>query len=1229
LEPPAPAWPASQSKIRFDAGYEPVVAGKRLFIASMVCDRLSAYDTETGNELWRFYADGPIRLAPLAWKDNVYVVSDDGHLHCLDAASGQRRWSVRGGPDCRRLLGNQRLTSAWPARGGPVLWEEDDGRKATIYFAAGVWPFMGTFLHAVDAESGKTVWTNSGSGSTYLAQQHYSPAFAGVAPQGYLAATPDLLLVSGGRTVPAAYDRKTGKLLYYNPSSRALGKDAGGYEVTVAGEYFFNQGCLYTLADGKPILKTPAQILGERVLAATKKGVDLYELQPFGRDETVKDKYGKTHKVPRYRFPRTHQIELATPVKRFYCLAGARAYAGGEKGLIAAIDLPPLDRPGLSWSARVEGEAWSMVPADGKLLVTTTTGKVYCFGEEPAGRVLTHSLPAGAVDRDQPMPGDGGYAMVWGLGERAFDRLMELAADYHVIGIDPDAALVASLRHRLDRAGVYGRRVHLLAGDPLAMRLPPYLASRIELGDLQAAGLGRGAQFAQGLFHCLRPYGGKASAAAEAGDLAALSRAVASADLPGAGVESAAGALEVVRDGPLAGSAPWTHENADVANTVVSRDRLVKPPLGLLWFGGPSHDDILPRHGHGPSPQIIGGRAFIQGPHVLRCVDVYTGRLLWQREFKDVGKFYNSTRHQPGANEIGSNFVSLADGVYIVFGRDCLRLDPSTGKTLREFKLPCGAGEEAPHWGYLGVYENVLLAGSTPVAIRGDGRKTPLNLFDNAPYASSSRCLVAMDRHDGRVLWTRRADQAFRHNAIAAGAGRVFCIDGFSPVALGLLKRIKKAPEEPVTLRALNVRTGRVVWETSEKVSGTWLGYSAEHDVLLEGGSPGKDRAKDETTSHLAAYRGSDGGRLWQEQIKYVGRPMLHGKTIYTDGLALDLLTGKPRTRLCPITGKTVPWTFTRNYGCNTPIAGQHLLLFRSAAAGFYDLLHDSGTGNWGGFKSSCTSNLIPADGVLTALDYTRTCTCSYQNQCSLALTTMPDVEEWTFQSWTKLAGPVRRVGVNFGAPGDWRSQEGTLWLDWPSVGGKSPALGVQVEGKPAYLRRHALDIAGPARQVAACGIENARSVRIALYPTAKDEKKDKYTEKEEDKYRVRDEDDDDEDDDDAFADKGKAIDKAADKNADKSQDPNPAEAQPQERSYTVRLYFAELSDLEPGRRVFDVAVQGQTVLRGFDPAREAGGPGKTVMREISNVRAVADLKVELTPLRGQTLLCGIEVIAE
>ena len=84
-------------------------------------------------------------------------------------------------------------------------------------------------------------------------------------------------------------------------------------------------------------------------------------------------------------------------------------------------------------------------------------------------------------------------------------------------------------------------------------------------------------------------------------------------------------------------------------------------------------------------------------------------------------------------------------------------------------------------------------------------------------------------------------------------------------------------------------------------------------------------------------------------------------------------------------------WTWARTYGCNTPAASENLLTFRSGAAGYYDLCNDGGTGNLGGFRSGCTNNLIVAGGLLTAADYTRTCTCSYQNQASLALVPMPD----------------------------------------------------------------------------------------------------------------------------------------------------------------------------------------------------------------------------------------------
>ncbi len=67
LAPPKPAWPASQNRLQFDASYEPVVAGKTIFVGSMVSDSVTAYDIETGIEKWRFYTAGPVRFAPVVY----------------------------------------------------------------------------------------------------------------------------------------------------------------------------------------------------------------------------------------------------------------------------------------------------------------------------------------------------------------------------------------------------------------------------------------------------------------------------------------------------------------------------------------------------------------------------------------------------------------------------------------------------------------------------------------------------------------------------------------------------------------------------------------------------------------------------------------------------------------------------------------------------------------------------------------------------------------------------------------------------------------------------------------------------------------------------------------------------------------------------------------------------------------------------------------------------------
>ena len=195
-----------EQRLQFDAGYEPVVLDKSMFIASSRDDSVTALDTETGKPRWQFFAEGPIRFAPVAWRDRVFFGSDDGCLYCLDSVSGKVTWKFRAVPSQRKVLSGGRMISLWPVRGGPVLHDE------RIYFAAGVWPFEGVFIYCIDAATGKVVWRNDEASFVYGQHPHDAKAMGGVTPQGYLVVAGDDLVVPCGQAMPARFNLQTGKL---------------------------------------------------------------------------------------------------------------------------------------------------------------------------------------------------------------------------------------------------------------------------------------------------------------------------------------------------------------------------------------------------------------------------------------------------------------------------------------------------------------------------------------------------------------------------------------------------------------------------------------------------------------------------------------------------------------------------------------------------------------------------------------------------------------------------------------------------------------------------------------------------------------------------------------------------------------------------------------------------------------------------------------------------------
>jgi len=577
--------PAFQNKrLQFDAGYEPVVLGKRMFVASTVNDSVTALDTETGDVCWRFYTQGPVRCAPVANKDRVYFGSDDGRLYCVGAADGKLKWTFRAVPSARRLLGNRRMISAWPVRGGPVL--KDD----VVYFAAGVWPFEGVYIYALDANTGKVVWLNDSAGFLYGKHPHGADAMGGVTPQGYLVVQGDELIVPCGSAYPAVLDRQSGQLKEFQ-------------------------------------LPVPGRLPGGWFTAsrAVRRGEEERPERNVVFDKDINSE--------------RHEDKL---------------YVGhGEPGICTRITMGERTLAFSDGFPGIDGQIHTMLVADGKLFAVTRDGWIHCFGPEPpVGQVDLFPFRPGVADPPagewmqaarqilNAADTDQGYALSLGVSSGQLIEAMVRQSDLHVIVLEGDVTAAEAFRLRLDEMGLYGTRVAVLTDTP-ASDLPPFFASLVFAESLRDGMWGRDNQeFAHGLA-TLRPYGGTASfPAGKLLDKALDGWETTPVRPPATDWIVKKGSLtSVTRAGPLPGATDYT------GGWKANFDAFVRAPLGVLWYG-----DEVGVFKRSPQPQIVGGVMRVvdkqwtdypqtRPPYKLSRVtyqDVYTGRVLSAGEVAKV-----------------------------------------------------------------------------------------------------------------------------------------------------------------------------------------------------------------------------------------------------------------------------------------------------------------------------------------------------------------------------------------------------------------------------------------------------------------------------------------------------------------------------------------------------------------------------------------------------------------
>ena len=174
----------------------PVVAGEMVFIADRT-GRVRAL-TAHGESVWEAFTGGPVYYPPAVANDRLYVGSADGRVYAFEARTGRRLWAYRVAPQDRWIPVYGRLISRWPVSGGIAV--END----TVYAAAGITHYDGTYVVALDAVTGALKAQNSTSGT--LSEEVNS----GVSLQGNLTIVDkELRFLAGGTYETARYDLST------------------------------------------------------------------------------------------------------------------------------------------------------------------------------------------------------------------------------------------------------------------------------------------------------------------------------------------------------------------------------------------------------------------------------------------------------------------------------------------------------------------------------------------------------------------------------------------------------------------------------------------------------------------------------------------------------------------------------------------------------------------------------------------------------------------------------------------------------------------------------------------------------------------------------------------------------------------------------------------------------------------------------------------------------------
>jgi outer membrane protein assembly factor BamB len=355
----------------------PIIADRRVFLASSDEHVLYALKAKTGEMLWQYDFDARIDSPPTAYEGLVLTGCRDGSVVALRAADGALVWHFLAAPGERMIVSRGGLESTWPVHGSVLVVDD------TVYFAAGKSSYLdgGLRFYGLEPHTGRRIVeavleTRNADGSQTLDDQ---------AVDGFLN---DILSSNGERLfmrnqiLDKTGRPQTGRITHLHSPDGYLSSDTTSRFVWTYAPLFTSphQGAFFDVRLSR-VLFPSGRILVE----------DDETIYGFGQNHYTKMTTDPGGTFALFACPKKSDVPLDRTARQYRSLALAGKHHVQFK-----------------WWKRIPIQAWAMVKTKDILFVAGPRGSSSVSPDALAGKapglLLAVSPDNGAILKETPLP---------------------------------------------------------------------------------------------------------------------------------------------------------------------------------------------------------------------------------------------------------------------------------------------------------------------------------------------------------------------------------------------------------------------------------------------------------------------------------------------------------------------------------------------------------------------------------------------------------------------------------------------------------------------------------------------------------------------------------------------------------------------------------------------------------------------------------------------------------